>query len=131
MNEPISRRTIEAVRREIFSALHCALPGTVESFDPETRTAEIRPAARPGNGTALPLLRDVPVFLPDTGAPRTISPGDGCLVVFSDLPADAWLEGDEDAPVPDRQHDLSDAFAFVGFRPKAAAQKKNGGDGHA
>ena len=62
---------IGALKKEILSALHCALPGTVEAFDPETQTAAVRPALkrRTGSGPgkdacALPLLRDVPVFMP-------------------------------------------------------------------
>ena len=31
---------IGALKKEILSALHCALPGTVEAFDPETQTAD-------------------------------------------------------------------------------------------
>ena len=91
----------------------------------------MRPAARPQNrrnGTTpkpLPVLRDVPVFLPrGLESQCAISPGDGCLVIFSDYPLDAWLTGDETAPTPDRRHDLSDAVAFVGI----SIPKTNGGE---
>ena len=126
----LTRREIEAVKEDILSSFHCALPGIVEAFRPETRTADIRPAVRGRHKEELPLLQDVPVFLPAPAMgeiPWTVSPGDGCLVVFADLPVDPWLEGDETAPVPDRMHDLSDAFAFVGFLAKANTGD-NGGD---
>ena len=121
MNIPLSPKEIEAIRKDLLSAFHCALPGTVEAFDPENQTADIRPSAWHRHGgikIPLPLLKDVPVFIPHTGTEPawTVSPGDACLLVFADYPTDPWLTGDDTAPVPDRQHDLSDAFAFVGFR---------------
>ena len=126
----ISREEIEALKLDLFSSLHCALPGTVEAWDPETQVADIRPAApgtRPGSRRQkpLPVLKDVPVFLPrGLESQCTVSPGDACLVIFSDYPLDAWLTGDETAPTPDRRHDLSDAVALVGFR----ISKTKGGD---
>ena len=98
-----------AVKKDILTSLHCAMPGMVESFDPEKGTAEIRPAA-----AGFPLLRDVPVFMP---VPFEVNPGDACLVVFADYDTDAWQENGETAvPVSGRRHSLSDGFAFVGFR---------------
>ena len=32
----------EALKKEIFTSLHCALPGTVVSFDSERQTAVIQ-----------------------------------------------------------------------------------------
>ena len=54
---------VRALKREISSSLHCALPGIVESFDAASQTACIRPAVRRASA-ALPVLRDVPVFFP-------------------------------------------------------------------
>ena len=96
-----------ALKKEIFSSLHCALPGTVESFDPEKLTAVIRPVVE-----GLPLLYDVPVFMP---VPFEVSSGDGCLVIFADRDIDAWPEGGNEKP-SGRMHSLSDGFAFVGFK---------------
>ena len=98
---------LAALKKEIFSSLHCALPGTVESFDAEKQTAVIRLA-----GISLPLLYDVPVYMP---VPFEVNPGDACLVIFADRDIDAWLEGGEEKP-PGRMHSLSDGFAFVGWR---------------
>ena len=116
----LSPETLLALKREIASSLHCALPGFVESFDPEAGTAVIRPAVKRKRSAQtdeealpLPLLRDVPVYLP---APREIAPGEGCLVVFADCEIDGWFEsGEVSLPGSDRQHSLSDGFAFVGF----------------
>ena len=134
MGEQMNPQDIAALKNEILSSLHCALPGIVESFDAETQTATIRPAVkhtmsfRPSSSGVipseaegsprrsdvfLPLLCDVPVFMP---VPFPVSPGDPCLLVFADCDIDAWLEsGQAEEPVSGRMHSLSDAFAFVGF----------------
>ena len=103
----------EALKQELFASLHCALPGTVVSFDPSTQTAEIRPTVRSG-GLAFPVLSDVPVFMP---VPFEIRPGDACLVVFADIDIDAWFDtGIPQEPNSTRRHSLSDGFAFIGFK---------------
>ena len=99
MSDALSPAEIVALKREIMSSLHCALPGIVESFDGETQTAVIRPAEE-----GMPLMRDVSVFMP---VPFEVSPGDACLVVFADR--------DTESPASGRMHSLSDGFAFVGF----------------
>ena len=119
----LTRREIEAVKDDILSAFHCALPGIVEAFDPASGTASVRPALCSRRGeeiVPMPLLTDVPVFLPafsEPGLSLSVSPGDACLLVFSDAAIDGWFEsGKATLPPSGRQHDLSDAFAFVGFR---------------
>ena len=113
MTEYLSAEAREALKQEIFSALHCALPGTVMSFDPATQTAEIQPAVKTGSLT-FPVLSDVPVFMP---VPFEVNPGDACLVVFSDVDIDAWFEsGEASVPRSARKHSLSDGFAFVGWK---------------
>ena len=110
MSEKLTPADVAALKKEILSSLHCALPGIVESFDEETGTAEIRTAV-PG----MPVLKDVPVFVCNE-----VSVGDACLVVFADCDVDRWLEGDDGEPVSGRLHSLSDAFAFVGWRRATA-----------
>ena len=111
----LSPAALEALKRNFLSSLHCALPGSVVSFDAETQTAEIQPAAGAG-ALPFPLLSDVPVFMP---VPFEVSPGDACLVVFADVGIDAWLQTGETAvPGPARRHSLSDGFAFVGFKTR-------------
>ena len=103
----------EALKNDIFSSLHCALPGTVLSFDSNSQTAEFQPAVRLGSMT-YPVLSDVPVFMP---IPFDVHPGDACLVVFADLDIDAWYaSGQAEEPSSSRKHSLSDGFAFVGFK---------------
>ena len=122
---------IRALKQDILSSLHCALPGIVVSFDAESQTAVIQPAVkhRPvchpelaegsPSSVSLPLLRDVPVFMP---VPFEINPGDACLVIFADCDIDAWFEtGEAEIPASGRRHSLSDGFAFVGFRTRGSA----------
>ena len=119
-----------AIKQEILSSLHCALPGIVVSFDAETQTAAVQPAVKRvlchpersegsprRSDVSLPLLHDVPVFMP---VPFDVRPGDLCLLVFADCDIDAWLEtGNAEKTASGRMHSLSDAFAFVGFRNHA------------
>ena len=111
----------EALKQEIFSSLHCALPGTVVSFDPVSQTAEIQPEVRVGS-LLFPVLQDVPVFFPGTREEAItwpVSAGDECLLILADVDVDAWFEGGEvSVPRSARKHSLSDAFAFVGFRSR-------------
>ena len=127
---------IAALKENILASLHCALPGTVVSYDEEAQTPVIQPAIcrvpqrqnvrdgslvpRAWNGEnrpfVPPLLRDVPVFMPVS---FEINPGDACLVVFADCDIDAWFEsGETEEPESPRMHSLSDGFAFVGFRTR-------------
>ena len=105
----------EALKQDIFSSLHCALPGTVLSFDAESQTAEIQLAVKIGS-MSFPVLADVPVFMP---VPFEINAGDACLVIFADINVDAWFEsGEAEVPLSARKHSLSDGFAFVGFKTR-------------
>ena len=74
----------------------------------------------------LPLLRDVPVFMP---VPFEVHEGDACLVIFADRDIDAWFEsGEAEVPPSSRMHSLSDGFAFVGFRTRGNTDE-NASDG--
>ncbi len=108
MDYHLSETEIAALKREILSSLCCAMPGIVVSFDAERGTAAIQPA-----NSRLPVLQDVPVYLPED---REIPPGALALVVFADFDTEAFLEtGQAGLPPSGRAHSLSDAFAFVGF----------------
>jgi len=107
MINALSPAEIQALKKEILSSLHCALPGIVDSFDDTSGTASVRLAL-----SGMPVLQNVPVFICNE-----VSAGDACLVVFADCDVDAWFDGEDSAdPASGRMHSLSDAFAFVGFR---------------
>ena len=44
---------IKALKQDILASLHCALPGTVVSFDAEAQTAVIQPTVRRNVGNSL------------------------------------------------------------------------------
>ena len=46
MNEENRHEELQALKRDILSSMHCALPGTVVSFDAESQTAVIQPAVK-------------------------------------------------------------------------------------
>lgn len=127
------QQALDALAKSIFSMMRVSMPGIIESFDPEAVTCVVRPAIMGavqdavGNHTSkeLPLLLDVPVIFPRGGGCTItfpIKPGDECLVVFSDRCIDFWWQsGGVQEAVDPRQHDLSDAFVFVG--PQSQAEK--------
>ena len=127
VTEAFLESALQALKEEILSELHVALPGIVRAYDPATRTADVQPALRretaDGEILTAPLLRRVPVYLPDPS--RLIQPGEECLLIFADSSLDGWMAAGAPAlPDPPRAHALSDAFAFVGFwsAPRAGAE---------
>ena len=120
ITEIFLQNALEALKQEILSTMHCAMPGNIVSFDSASGLAAVQPALRrkTSSGAILtaPVLRDVPVFLP--AADHSVSIGDPCLLLFMDFCLDGWLQaGQPVLPPSPRQHDLSDAIALVGFAP--------------
>ena len=121
----VTPEVLQGLKKDIMSSLHVALPGIVLSFDPIQRTADIQPAVRGrlsvnGESVIYPVLREVPVFIQEFTGDAHLEPniqaGDMCLLIFADVNIDGWYEtGQAAMPASGRQHDLSDAFAFVGF----------------
>ncbi|MFM3378852.1 Gp138 family membrane-puncturing spike protein [Klebsiella pneumoniae subsp. ozaenae] len=120
----------------IMSALRVAMPGIIQSFDPDAVTAVVQPAIKGAEkdesgaqvSVNLPLLVDVPVVFPRGGGCTLTFPikeGDECLVIFADRCIDFWWQsGGIQEPVDERMHDLSDAFCIVG--PQSQAKKIGG-----
>ena len=111
---------LDSVRQDIFSNLHAILPGQILDYDTEKGLASVQPALRQktssGRILTMPVLYDVPVLLPSSD--HTVSPGDFCLLLFSDFCLDGWLEARQPVlPPSPRRHDLSDAIALVGYFP--------------
>ncbi|EOG7983343.1 translation initiation factor IF-2 [Raoultella ornithinolytica] len=123
-------------RKVLSEQMRVALPGIIQSFDPESVTAVVQPAIRyierdnDGNQSTkdYPLLVDVPVVFPRGGGCTLTFPvkeGDECLVIFADRCIDFWWQsGGIQEPVDGRMHDLSDAFCIVG--PQSQAKKIGG-----
>lgn len=108
--------------------LWTAIPCIIEKVDFKKMTVEAQPTIRGLNidkcgarqSEDLPLLVDVPIHYPQGGGFTLTFPikkGDECLVVFSSRCIDAWWQcGGVQGQLEHRRHDLSDGFAFVGFR---------------
>lgn len=136
---------VEAVRvafEGMQAAIWTALPGIVETYDPEAGTVRVQPAlkARVFSPTSepplpeavleadnwwtvkLPLLVDVPVVFNGAGGfvmTFPIKPGDECILVFSARPIDNWwYQGGVQVPSLRAMHDLSDAVAIFGPRSR-------------
>jgi hypothetical protein len=111
--------------------IRVAAPAIIKSFDPTTQTATVRVAVRERinidgvlTWKKIPLLIDVPVFMPRAGGyvlTMPVASGDECLVVFADSCIDGWWQsGGVQNQIDRRRHDLSDGFALVGVwsRPR-------------
>jgi len=82
--------TIEVVLQQFRKTIYTALPATIESYNAETKRAKLLPAinsiSTDNQSSALPVLVDVPVIFPASGAFTMHFPlaaGDAVLVVFS------------------------------------------------
>ncbi|KVZ03386.1 Gp138 family membrane-puncturing spike protein [Burkholderia stagnalis] len=103
-----------------------AFPGIVESFDPDTRTATVRPAIdallADDSSLELPLLVDVPVSFPTGGGfviEWPLKRGDEGQVTINDRCIDGWFVSGRNGPPLDlRMHDLSDATFTPGICSK-------------
>jgi len=112
--------------------LRVSCPGIIQSYNESAQTVTVLPAIKEkikinGNvsNETLPLLIDVPVYFPSGGGYSLTFPitaGDECLVIFSDFCIDGWWQsGGVQSQLDRRRHDLSDGFAFVGFKSKPNA----------
>ncbi|MFI7782666.1 hypothetical protein EN46_02070 [Citrobacter amalonaticus] len=128
--------TLKSERETTKNQIRVAMPGIIQSFDPDAVTAIVQSAIRSveidNDGNRItknyPLLVDVPVVFPRGGGVTLTFPvkaGDECLVIFADRCIDFWWQsGGVQEPVDDRMHDLSDAFCIVG--PQSQAKKIGG-----
>lgn len=110
------------------SGIWTALPGIIQSFDPQAMTCTVQPSIslqqRGSDGTMspinLPVLLDCPVIFPTGGGCTLTFPikqGDECLVLFSSRCIDSWWQqGGIQGQARLRMHDLSDGFVMAGPR---------------
>jgi hypothetical protein len=105
--------------------IYTCLPGIVQSFNAKKGTVEVKPSIKKlladGKTMDLPVLKDVPIVMPQTsqgGLSLPISSGDGVLIMFSQRSIDAWKAGKTDSkPNSTRKFSISDAFAIPGTIP--------------
>jgi len=125
------QQAAQAIADSVSSQIRVAMPGIIQSFDPDAVTCTVQVALRGAAGAEsveLPPLVDVPVIFPRGGGCTLTFPvkaGDECLLIFADRCIDFWWQaGGVQETVSPRQHDLSDAFAIVG--PQSQAHKISG-----
>ncbi len=106
--------------------LRVSVPGIIQSFDAGKQTVTVQIALREkisikgvNSWRAIPILVDVPIFMPRAGdyvLTMPITVGDECLVIFGDACMDAWYQsGGVQNQMDKRRHDLSDGFALCGI----------------
>ena len=129
VNEAFLLEALDSLKREIFSSLHCVVPGNITAYDPETGLASVQPALRrkdsSGEILTAPLLREVPVLLP--AVDFEVSAGAPCLLLVADFCLDGWLAGGQPGvPASPRKHDWAVAVALVGVFPALAPDTASG-----
>ena len=116
--------------RQVFRVLlaeelHTCLPGKVESYDPITRKATVKPLLKKKylDDTELELepITDVPIIFFGAGdsglrLPESQVINQTCLLIFSERSLDNWLlNGELTIPAVNTKFDLTDAIAIVGL----------------
>ncbi len=105
----------------MINNVHTALPGKIQTFDPNTCTATVLPTgsyiAPNEQEMSYPAIPGTPVIIPQYELQNAviafpIKPGDGCLILFSEQQLDYFLYG---ASASDLHHDMTSAIAIVGL----------------
>lgn len=124
---------ISAIVEAKLSQITTSVPCEVVSVDLAKQTVVLQPTVKARvnkpDGTsewmALPQIPDVPIHFPSGGGVSMTFPikkGDEALAVISSRSQDAWQQNGGVQPQVDlRSHDLSNAFAFVGFKSNGKA----------
>jgi len=129
--EEVIRAWVDARAR----AMHVAMPGRVQSYDPATQRATVLPMVRhevpQSDGSSayedLPPLPEIPVLQPRGGAfflHLPVAVGDTVLLVFQDVATGSFEASDGSSPVYPgdlRRHGLSSAVAIPGYAVHARA----------
>lgn len=122
-------RALDSTSQEVMLDLRVAMPGRVTGISADPPSVSVQPMVdqllSDGSHEPYPELPDIPLFTLCGGpyvCTMPVAVGDPCLVIFGDRCIDSWFEsGTQDAPADYRMHDLSDAFALVGFRTRVSA----------
>lgn len=123
------RETLIATLQGWQADMWSSMPGIIQSVDFEKQTCVVQIAItmtvqdiETGATTQQKIspLLDCPMFFPHGGSMSITFPvaaGDECLVCFASRCIDGWWQnGGVQPQALFRMHDLSDGFAFIGFR---------------
>jgi hypothetical protein len=129
LSEPSLTDLLDAATSRASRQLNCIQIGIIQTFYPETQTADIKFALKrvvsiDPDGTKtiqeLPKLVNCPVMVLFGGGSYLTMPiasGDECILLFNDRDFGEWLvNGGVQVPTTFRIHDLSDGMAIVGLR---------------
>ena len=117
---------LNKMAKKAVNGIHTALPGVVQSFDPATGLAVVKPTAKykkpDGSTIEFPEISGVPVLFPQGAAQNVsiaypVAAGDGCLLIVSEQSLDLWMYGRETES--DLPFDLTNSIALVGLFAKA------------
>lgn len=105
--------------------VHTMLPGKVQSYNPETRLATVKPSVSfrslHGDIIDIPPIDSVPVVWPgssDFSFHGALEAGSGVMLVFSESGIGGWLRGSQDMEADDEtRFSLHDAVAVPGLWP--------------
>jgi hypothetical protein len=122
---PTDADAIVAYVNDALRRVNTVLPGQIDSYDPASGKASVRPLLREkyadGDVLELPVIDNVPLVFPRTGEASISLPvarGDGVLLLFCQRSMDTWLSSGGVANPDDiRMHSLSDAIAIPGLVP--------------
>ena len=103
--------------------VHTMLPGIVQTYDPATRTATVKPMVKHrslhGDVLAIPPVASVPVVWPSTSTFSLfgrLQQGDGVMLVVSESSLGNWQRGTEEADAEDEtRFSLQDMVAVPGL----------------
>lgn len=130
MNQEFIQQVKDTVK-DALREVHTAIPGKIESFDPNTGLATVLPSMKYKcpDGTMLdyPHITGVPVLFPQgAGQGVTVAfpvkAGDSCLIIAAEQSIDFWMYGKETDT--DLAHDLTNAICIPGLFAKANAAVK-------
>lgn len=113
-----------AILSTLSEAVHTSLPASIETYDPATRKASVKPLIKrvyAGKAVDLPVIVGVPVIFPTAGKfyiNFPVEKGDTVLLLFAERELDGFLSsGANSEPESRRQFSLSDAVAVLGLCP--------------
>lgn len=130
---------VDFIQQILYNQVNTCIPGEIVDFNAELQTATVRICIKSGvlNKNVTGMVYDspvqipcVPVWFPYTttkGFSLTydVSPGDQCLLVFSQRSIDKWLEAGSVQPPGEpffsRHFSIADAIALVGLIPNPSA----------
>lgn len=116
---------LDAAVMSHMSEMHTCFPGRIESYDYTTQKATVKPLLnrklKGGDIEELPVLANVPVWMPRSGGAAIVLPvaaGDTCFVACTERSIDEWKQrGGIQTPGDPRMYAIADAVAFVGLLP--------------